>query len=281
MRCLLIVMAACFLAEPVWSKSLHGGLNDPKSIELKNRKKCEVSTEVAFMSQHGDDESLFDTFFSDPLKCEGTVVEIGGLNGKMFSNSWFFQYALNWRALLVEASPANYANMIKNRPDAININGAVCTGTSIKFRTGKVSAVGGTVDDMSEQHKKRWTGDRSVVIDVPCVQLSDVLKNNGISHVDIFYLDVEGGELSVLNTFDWSIPIDMINVELDGTNEEKDELVRTLLLAHGYIAPFSVSEYCQVKSSENMRRKYKACGRNELFVLETFWNEWKGFKAST
>jgi hypothetical protein len=98
-------------------KSLHGGLNDPKSIELKNKKKCEVSTEVAFMSQHGDDESLFDTFFSDPLKCEGTVVEIGGLNGKMFSNSWFFQYALNWRVLLVEASPTNYANMIQNRPD--------------------------------------------------------------------------------------------------------------------------------------------------------------------
>jgi Methyltransferase FkbM domain len=134
---------------------------------------------------------------------------------------------------------------------------------------------------MSESHKNRWTDDSSVVIDVPCVQLSDVLKNNGISHVDIFYLDVEGGELSVLNTFDWSIPIDMINVELDGTNEEKDESVRTLLRAHGYIAPFSISEYCKMKSSENMRRKYKGCGRNELFVLETVWNEWKGFKAST
>jgi hypothetical protein len=36
-----------------------------------------------------------------------------------------------------------------------------------------------------------------------------------------------------------------------------------------------------VKRSENMRRKYSACGKNELFVLETFWNEGKGFEAST
>ena len=282
MRCLLIVVTgACLVAEPVRSKSLHGGLNDPKSIELKNRTKCEVSTKVVFRSQHGDDESLFDTFFSDPPKCKGTVVEIGGLDGKLYSNSWFFQYALNWRALLVEADPTNYANMIQNRPDAINIYGAVCTGTSIQFITGNFSAVGGAVDDMSEIHKNRWTDDTSVVIDVPCVLLSDVLKKNGIRHVDIFYLDVEGGELSVLNTFDWNIPIDMINVELDGKNKEKDESVRTMLRAHGYIAPFSVSEYCEVKRSENMRRKYSECGKNELFVLETYWNEWKGFEAST
>ena len=274
MRCVfLFAITAWLQVEPVWSNSLLRGHNDPKTIEVKNIAKCEVSTEVDHMSQYREDEIVFNTFFLDPLKCEGTVVEIGGFNGKRYSNSWFFQYALNWRALLVEASPTNFAKMVENRPDAINVFGAVCTGTSTKFRTGTNRATGGIADDMSQFHKDRWVDDTSALLDVRCLLLSDLLKNNGIGHVDVLFLDVEGGELTVLDTFDWSIPIDMFIVELDGTNEQKDDSVRTTLRAHGYITPLSMYDECRIKQDR--------CAVNELFVLESVWNERKKLAAST
>ena len=267
-------IAACLLAEPVWSRSRFRGYNDPMTVELKNKTICQVAPEIPFLSQHGDDEVVFDIFFSDPPKCKGTVVEIGGMTGKLFSNSWFFEYALNWRTLLVEASPANFAKMVKNRPGATNVYGAVCSGPSIKFRTGKGQAVGGIADEMSQKHIDRWTDDKAEILEVPCVLLSDVLKNNGIGHVDIFFLDVEGGEAIVLDTFDWTVTIDVIIVELDGGNKQKDESVRTTLRSHGYITPLSWNDECR-------RKRGKVCYSNELFVLETFWNDRKRLASST
>lgn len=43
------------------------------------------------MSQYYEDLTLFETFYSNPPKCGGTIVEIGGFDGKTFSNSWFFE----------------------------------------------------------------------------------------------------------------------------------------------------------------------------------------------
>ena len=72
------------------------------------------------------------------------------------------------------------------------------------------------------------------------MMLSDLFQQNGIKHVDLFHLDVEGAELTVLETFDWSIRIDMFVVEMDGTNPQKDAAVRELLHSRGYVTPFSL-----------------------------------------
>jgi len=39
---------------------------------------------------------------------------------------------------------------------------------------------------------------------VPCVRLGGILEKYGIKHVDLWSLDVEGAELSVLETVDFS-----------------------------------------------------------------------------
>jgi hypothetical protein len=43
-----------------------------------------------------------------------------------------------------------------------------------------------------------------------------------IRHIDFFSLDVQGAELSVLKTMDWSIPVEILLVELDGSDRQKD-----------------------------------------------------------
>ena len=168
----------------------------------------------------------------------------------------------------MEASPVNFEKMVVNRPDAINVHAALCFGESIKFQlgdkgaNGEVSATGGVAADMSDYHKENWA--QAETIDVPCKLVTNLLVENGIDHVDVFYLDVEGGELSVLETIEWGkVPIDMFIVEVDGTNPVKDESIRVLLRSQGYISPFSMQFKCL--------KMQKRCHPSELFVKKDIW----------
>jgi len=58
---------------------------------------------------------------------------------------------------------------------------------------------------MSEKHKKGWVPNNSEKIVVNCSRLQSILQN--ITHIDIFILDVEGGELEALQTMNWNIPV--------------------------------------------------------------------------
>ena len=73
-------------------QNLRGLSSDPKTIESKG---CVAVPGVPMYSQDLDDKIIFDEFFANPPRCGGTVVEMGGLDGKMFSNSWFFQVRTN------------------------------------------------------------------------------------------------------------------------------------------------------------------------------------------
>ena len=68
---------------------------------------------------------------------------------------------------------------------------------------------------------------------VPCARLDVLMRAAAISRVDLFSLDTEGSELLVLRTFDWSVPIGALVVELDAVHPAKDEQVRALLCSHG------------------------------------------------
>lgn len=87
-------LAVIFLSITALSSAdqlLRGGLSgDPRSV-VEKQQNCQVKPDVPFLSQYLEDETIYRTFFANPPKCGGTVVEMGGLDGKSFSNSWFFQ----------------------------------------------------------------------------------------------------------------------------------------------------------------------------------------------
>lgn len=71
---------------------------------------------------------------------------------------------------------------------------------------------------------------------MPCRPLSAILALFGISHIDLWVLDMEGAELEALKTFDFAaVSVDVIVVELDGGDEPKDNAVRQHLLASGFV----------------------------------------------
>jgi hypothetical protein len=64
--------------------------------------------------------------------------------------------------------------------------------------------------------------------------LTDIIKDTPFKHFDLLSLDVEGHELEVLQSWNFSIPIDVILIESLGVIE-KDEQCAEILLKNGYI----------------------------------------------
>jgi hypothetical protein len=70
---------------------------------------------------------------------------------------------------------------------------------------------------------------------VDCVPLTWVLEKVGLTHVNFFVLDVEGGELQVLQAIDFSkVTMDVIVIEADGGDPAKEAAIKALLSQHGY-----------------------------------------------
>eukprot|EP00957_Ditylum_brightwellii_P084230 6404507-Ditylum_brightwellii.AAC.1 len=134
--------------------------------------------------------------------CGGTTVEIGALDGILYSNSYYLERSLNWTALLIEANLSSYAALEKNRPGPLahKFHAAMCYEESVDFIIGKSSATGGVASTMGEKHKEFWSTNNTIT--VPCSQLSKVFSSAGVRHIDVFFLDVEGGEAAVLRTMD-------------------------------------------------------------------------------
>ena len=223
-------------------------------LSMPQSEACTVVSGVPFLSQGDEDKALFNLFYSNPPKCGGLILEIGALDGLKWSNSFFFEQALGWRSLLIEASPSHFSKLQKNRPQAMNVHAAMCTEKHVSFQGGLGPAMGGIVQDMPQSHKHNNLNE---IVEVPCRQFEAVFAEYGIRHVDVFVLDVEGSELSVLKTMDWTVTVDVWVVELSGQNMTKDAEVRALLLMHGYEKPaWDISELCT----------RSRCTKNEAFV---------------
>jgi hypothetical protein len=81
-------------------------------------------------------------------------------------------------------------------------------------------------------------------VQVECIPLADILSAYGACHVNLFVLDVEGGELSVLQSIDWSrVSFDVLCVEAqdrvhrtgDAVAYGYDQPVIDFLAARGYV----------------------------------------------
>jgi len=79
-----------------------------------------------FYSQSREDVALYERFYKHPVNSNGTIVEMGALDGQLFSISKFFEDHLKWTSILIEANPNNFQKLLKNLPRSRNYNTAIC-----------------------------------------------------------------------------------------------------------------------------------------------------------
>lgn len=198
----------------------------------------------------------------------GVAIELGAVGGTAASLS---QTAVldqfNWGRILIEANP-HHRQSLQTLHNSFTVSAAICENPSeLHFVTNKY--VSGIVEFMSEKfiksffseiHKRLYgdsgmdaptaagTGRLSLnyasIDSVPnvhiiqCLPLSTVLRRAHVDHVNLFILDVEGGELEVLRTVDWNTSrFDVIVVETETAFRPSGyfEQVNNFLTSRGYI----------------------------------------------
>jgi FkbM family methyltransferase len=196
-----------------------------------------------YYSQCGEDEFLNNNFFKN--KQNGVYIELGALDGVLYSNTKFFQDTLNWSGILIEPHPIKFKSLEQNRPNNFLFNNLVsCHETPLEFRyfVDRHAAVSGVENTLTDHHFEAYFESpnpfikslpQSKIVLNP-VKLIDIVKSTNLTHIDFLSLDVEGHEYEVLQSWDFSIQIDLILIETLGVDNEKDQLCRSLLVNNNY-----------------------------------------------
>jgi hypothetical protein len=132
---------------------------------------------------------------------------------------------------IVEPNPVNYANLIINRPHELAcVHAAVCAKRQmVHFIQGRRKAVGGIWEFADDDFKQTWWRRGRIVSNtsIECVPFLDLVRENVVASsndlltpttskyfFDFFSLDIEGGEIELLSTLDFtSIEFGVILVE--------------------------------------------------------------------
>lgn len=193
-----------------------------------------------YFSQLGEDKLLDEKYFKG--KRDGFFIELGAMDGVTYSNTLFFEQQLGWSGILIEPQTYMYESLVANRPNCYNFNYAISKIEGEVLFTGNY-ALGGIDSTMTDKHKKIWNleGDGHSYM-VKSKPIRDVIKDVPIQEVDLFSVDVEGGELDVLETFDWNIPVKIVLIEIQEHDYDKDNEIRNFLKRKNFA--FSESVPC-------------------------------------
>jgi len=205
-----------------------------------------------YHSQQQEDYILFQKYLNYR---DGTFVELGAMDGNTYSNTLFFENELNWSGVLIEPTD-QFEQLKNNRKNCKNYNFAVSIIEGEVEFLGN-GALGGMTHTMNSSHRLGWNLDQTYIPNiVKSIPISKILTEAKIKKIDLFSIDTEGGEIEVLNSFDWEIPVYIILIELtDDPNDEvltnKNQQCRELMTKHGFIFDMTI-------------------GCNEVWINKTF-----------
>lgn len=189
----------------------------------------------SFYSRHDIDKIIFREYINTP-RSDGTFIELGAHDGVHCSNTKFFEDTLGFSGLLIEAVPELYRRLRINRSASNSFyQGAVTSKGSEHIDFLGHNAVAGMPHAMTDKHKEAWHQKKTEeeYYKVKTLRLDRLLSESKIEYVDIFSLDVEGAELEVLETMDWSIPIYILVIEANSGDSHKNNACRRLIEENG------------------------------------------------
>lgn len=184
----------------------------------------------------------------------GFFIECGANDGIYYSIGKYFEDNYNWKGVNIECNPYCFNELVKNRPNCINLQYALSDKDDKKltFNIGRNDYSGrdrltgrGTLHINIFNELSKYVKEQVIVT---TRTVSTIIKENNISKIDLFVLDVEGHEMSVLNTIStWSVLPKVFCIEfiaIDG----RTETLKAALEPVGY-------------------KHIIRCGHNQLFEL--------------
>jgi len=157
---------------------------------------------IQFRSQYGEDLWLWDLLAP---QTEGFFIEVGAYDGFTLSVSYALE-AIGWSGLLVEPIPQRAEQARQRRPGCHVVNAALSRAGS----KGEAAFTYAPTHEMlsylvtTPSHRdsvKRAEQGREIEITVPLTSMDTLLADHQ-GPIDVAVIDVEGGELSLLDGFD-------------------------------------------------------------------------------
>lgn len=199
-----------------------------------------LSQKKILKSQYEEDRHLL-SFFNG--LCGGTYMEMGALDGRLYSNSYSFHKAMDWKGLLVELTPGSYHRLVKNRPNELAVvNAAVCDQAKKIHYYSKLKqpAVSGVWEFTALEFREKWWSNITIADteEIDCIPLKEIItKNVGEpAFFDFFSFDIEGSEFIALQGLDFTkVGFGIVFIERQRYNPIKDLAIRTIMERNGYI----------------------------------------------
>ena len=191
----------------------------------------------SYRSQNGEDRWL-DAHFG--AKRSGFFVEVGAYDGVNLSNTYHFEQT-GWTGVLVEPDPEMAERCRHDRPRSLTFQCAagVNAGEISFYKVAGGEAYSTT--SLSAAHRERL--DRMGLawreVRVAVRTLDSILEEAHAPGVDFVSIDVEGGELAVLQGFDirrWKPAV----VIVETNAARRDPQIRRYFVANGYAYRHSI-----------------------------------------
>lgn len=179
------------------------------------------------------DQFIFERYFPE-IGIEGVFVECGAFDGLTDASCKFFEETMGWKGYNFEAQPWTFEQLTKNRPHSTNINlalsdqngealftSAIHPDLGKNFGNGSISHQHEHLDDLNSR------GCTYETYPVNTITWKNFIQEYKLTKVDLFVLDVEGHELSVLESMKECLVLpDIICIEYGhlGLNTVKEHL---------------------------------------------------------
>ena len=207
-----------------------------------------------YYSQVKQDEILDKEVFKGYKR--GIFVEIGAWDGVCFSNTLFFEKERNWRGINIEPLPDKYADLVKNRPTAINLNIAVndveeeTEFLAISGNTGMLSGIRTNYDARHLERIEKETTELKTTASTLRIQtrrIDSIFREDNVRRVHYLSIDAEGSEMNIIRSIDFDFTyIDVIGFENNYT--DKTLPIITYLEGKGYTKlPFKSDDVFMIR----------------------------------
>lgn len=177
-----------------------------------------------FYSQEGQDKFLLSLDFIKQKK-NGVFIDIGANDGVTFSNTKLLE-DIGWNGVCIEPLPETFEKLRQNRRCEVYNVAITDKEGEIEFQQiiGQSEMLSGILENYDERHTKRIEreigehGGQRHIIKVKGVPFSKLIDKENIDYVSI---DVEGSEMNVLKSIDFTKHnITLFSIENNYNTEE-------------------------------------------------------------
>lgn len=156
-------------------------------------------------SGNGEDIILLQYLFKN--KKNGFYVDIGSFHPKIISNTYQLHEKMGWKGINVDPNPQTHKLYMKYRPKDVNLRVGIAEREEEKTYYNFSYSGANTFDEAfgEEKTNKSWNTLLSKE-KLPCVPLTSILEKHlpPNTTIDLLDIDVEGLDLQVLKSNDWT-----------------------------------------------------------------------------